>query len=86
MEIRSRKDRTLDEKEAQKIIKLLSAAVNDLYMKGIIHRDININNILIHFPSVKPTEQELQEPDIAKTITKKSEMLVLGNLSEAKFH
>ena len=36
------------------IIKL-SKSLNMIYEKNIIHRDLNINNVMIHFPELEPT-------------------------------
>ena len=38
--------------------------VNAIYEKEIVHRDININNVMLHFPDLEPSEEELQDPTL----------------------
>ena len=52
----------IPEPEAREIIKLLSYGLASLKSKEIMHRDININNVVLHFPSQEPTEQDLLDP------------------------
>ena len=62
MQTRHQKKKLISEKEAQQIIRLLTTSLNGIYTQGIIHRDLNANNVLLHFPSLEPLEQELQDP------------------------
>lgn len=66
----------LQEAEVQKIIKLLTSSVNTLYQKQIIHRDININNVILHFPDIEPTSTELQNPRLLEVMEKKKEQMI----------
>ena len=52
----------LPEIEVQLIIKKLVHCLNDVYEKKIIHRDLNINNVVLHIPDLEPAEDELQNP------------------------
>ena len=46
----------INEKEAQKIIYLVAKSLNGIFKKGIIHRDLNVKNVMLHFSSLEPTE------------------------------
>ena len=52
----------LAEAEAQGIIKELAKGLADLQSKKILHRDININNVVLHFPSLDPSQEDLMKP------------------------
>lgn len=47
----------LNEKEANLLLKQLIAGVKDLYRCEVVHRDLNIKNVLIHFPDLEPKEE-----------------------------
>ena len=64
METRLANSQTLNESEAQNIIALLSQSLNGIYQQNIIHRDLNINNVMLHFPKLEPSVPALQDPDI----------------------
>ena len=53
----------LSEYECKLIIKQLALGVKDMYDLSIVHRDINIKNVLIHFPELDLTEEEMQNYD-----------------------
>ena len=59
-----RKQAPLEEREVQLIIQKLAQCLNDIYEKNIMHRDINTNNVMLHFPDLEPTEDELQDPNL----------------------
>ena len=44
------------------IIKQLCYGLASLKSREIMHRDININNVVLHFPSLEPTQQDLLNP------------------------
>ena len=44
----------LSEVEANFLLKQLIAGVQDLYQNEVVHRDLNIKNVLIHFPDFEP--------------------------------
>jgi serine/threonine protein kinase len=50
----------LSEHECKLIIQQLALGVKDMYDLQIVHRDINIKNVLIHFPDLDLSEDELQ--------------------------
>ena len=54
----------LTEREVQLIMKKLAEGLNMIYKKQIIHRDININNVMLHFPDLEPSDDELQDPTL----------------------
>ena len=41
---------TIRQEEARLIIKQLVQGINDVWSLGIVHRDIKLANILLHFP------------------------------------
>ena len=49
----------LSEAEAQAIVHKLANGLADLQNKKIMHRDININNVVLHFPRLEPTPEDL---------------------------
>ena len=53
----------LKENEIQCILAKIADGLNELYKRNIIHRDININNIMLHFPDNLPRGVELESPD-----------------------
>ena len=59
--------------------------MNEIYKKNVIHRDLNINNVLLHFPKLEPTEPDLQDPKIFEKIDKRRRCLVLSDLTEEYF-
>ena len=50
----------LTESEIQHILRKAADGLNELYKRNILHRDININNIMLHFPDIMSTTEELQ--------------------------
>ena len=50
----------LGEVEIQNILWKIADGLNELYKRNIVHRDININNIMLHFPDIMPTGTELE--------------------------
>ena len=46
----------------QILIQKLCASLNAIYQKRVIHRDMNINNVMLHIPALEPTEDDLNEP------------------------
>ena len=50
----------LTESEIQCILRKVTDGLNELYKRNILHRDININNIMLHFPDIMSTTEELQ--------------------------
>ena len=56
--------------------------MNELYKKNVIHRDLNINNVLLHFSKLEPTVPDLQDPEIFDKIDKRRQSLLLSNLTK----
>ena len=51
----------LREEEAQKIMKKLVKGLNTIYQLKIIHRDLNINNVVLHIPMLEPSLDDLKD-------------------------
>lgn len=51
----------IEEREAQIIIQKLAKCLKVLYDKRIIHRDLNVNNVMLHIPALEPNEEDLQD-------------------------
>ena len=49
----------LAEAEIQLIMQKLCKALNATYQLGIIHRDLNINNVLLHVPAIERNDEDL---------------------------
>ena len=49
----------LSEQEVQMILWKLAQGLNAIYERNVVHRDLNINNVMLHFPDLEPTEGEL---------------------------
>jgi serine/threonine protein kinase len=45
------------ESEVILVIRQVVKGVKDLYEKTIVHRDLNINNVLIHFAELQPNSK-----------------------------
>ena len=50
MKMRHQKNKLISEKEAQLIVRLLTSSLNSIYEQGINHRELNVKNVLLHFP------------------------------------
>ena len=61
----------------------LARALKSIYDKKICHRDLNINNVMLHFPDIEPRKQDLQDKSLLRRIDaqrqKKIEDLSDGN-------
>ena len=66
----------LRESEVQLVMQKLTQGLNQLYQRKVIHRDINITNIMLHFKQLEPTEEELQDPELVKKMESKRKELV----------
>ena len=44
-----------------------------------------MNNVLLHFPELKPTEAELQDPQLLVKLEQKRQMLIEQDLSMVQF-
>ena len=51
----------IEEREAQIIIQKLAKGLKILYDKRIIHRDLNVNNVMLHIPELEPDEVDLMD-------------------------
>ena len=58
----------MQEKEVQQITLKLARALKSMYDKKIFHRDLNINNVMLHFPDIEPRKQDLQDENILHRI------------------
>ena len=58
----------LSEIEVQKIVQKLARGLNSMYERNIMHRDLNINNVMLHFPELEPTDEELQDPHLLQKL------------------
>ena len=52
----------ISELEAQAIVKELAKGLVNLQERKILHRDININNVVLHFPALEPKPDDLLRP------------------------
>ena len=66
------------------ITKKLCKSLNATYQLGIIHRDLNINNVLLHVPAIERTEEDLQSPDLFSNMIQMRKML-LKDLTKVDF-
>ena len=57
--LNKRTNLNISEPEAREIVRQLSIGLNSLKSRGVMHRDFNINNVVLHFPSLEPTQQDL---------------------------
>jgi serine/threonine protein kinase len=51
----------LKEVEAQKLMHKVTIGLRDLSKLEIVHRDLHLSNIVLHFPSLEPTEEEMDD-------------------------
>ena len=42
-----------------------------MYENSIIHRDLNVNNVMLHFPDLEPSPKHLKDPRIFAKLKKK---------------
>ena len=85
METRHSKHRTVGEGEAQLIVRKLTSSLNGVYAKGIIHRDLNVNNVLLHFPCLEPSQEELQDPRVLEKLAKRRKAIIKDDLLKEQF-
>ena len=52
----------------QQITLKLARALKSLYEKKICHRDLNVNNVMLHFPDLEPRKQDLQDKNLLHRI------------------
>ena len=52
-----RRPHGIKEAEVQKIIKNLASGLSTIYRDGIIHRDLKVPNVLLHFKDLYPSEE-----------------------------
>ena len=64
----SHRESQMQEKEVQQITLKLARALKSMYDKKIFHRDLNINNVMLHFPDIEPRKQDLQDENILHRI------------------
>ena len=50
------RENPLSEIEVQKIVQKLARGLNAMYERNIMHRDLNINNVMLHFPDLEPSQ------------------------------
>ena len=62
----------------------LCASLHSTFKLGIIHRDININNVLIHVHAIEQSEEQLQDADLLDNILTLRENL-LKDLTKVDF-
>ena len=74
----------LAECEIQLIMQKLCKSLNATYQLGIIHRDLNINNVLLHVPAIERNEEDLQDPDLCENLVFLRNML-LKDLTKIEF-
>ena len=75
----------LPEAETQLIIRKVVQGLNSIYEKNIIHRDLNINNVVIHLPKLEPTGTDLLDPiSYLKRLAAEREAL-LSDLTKVDF-
>ena len=66
----------ISERETHLIVKQLVSGIKDLHIRNIMHRDLKLANVLIHFPEVNLDAMSgLEKIDFLKTV----------DLSKSKF-
>ena len=73
------------EPEVQKIIHKLAKGLAILHQRQIIHRDLNVNNVMLHLPELEPTEEDLQDVDKYKKKLYQGREELLKDLITVKF-
>ena len=76
------------EAEVNLVIRQVVQGVKALYEKTIVHRDLNIKNVLIHFPELQPNTKELQRQEdrfYRTELAKRLEILMSKPLTEVNF-
>ena len=66
------------------ILQKLCKSLNATYQLGIIHRDLNINNVLLHVPAIERDEEDLQDPDLFQNLILMRSLL-LKDLTKIEF-
>ena len=46
------RDTHFSEKELQVMMQQLAKGLSKVYERSIIHRDLNVNNVMLHFPDI----------------------------------
>lgn len=50
-----------------------------------MHRDLNVKNVLLHFPSLELSESQLEKPEYFQKLAKKRQKLLLSDLTSIQF-
>ena len=58
--------------------------MNQIYKRNIFHRDLNVNNVMLHFPDCEPTPEELQDPNLLINLEARVKRRVV-DLTEGNF-
>ena len=54
--------RQFDERLCRMIFKKICDAVSVMHGGGVVHRDLHMRNIMISFPGIEPTEEQMKNP------------------------
>lgn len=80
----NRKGGRLREKYTLEIVRQLSIALEYMHEKNIVHRDLKLDNILLHFPN-QPQDEQVSEKFLKKWKPSKEDVLVvIGDLGFAR--
>ena len=81
------RDERLSLIELRVLIKKITECLSDLHVRNIQHRNLNINDVMVHFPELEPTTEEMQDSNVLRMLDHMEDQVIqsIQNLTDANF-
>ena len=65
----------------------MTECLGDLHVRNIQHRNLTINDVMVHFPELEPTMEEMQDPNVLSILDRMEDQIIqsIQNLTDANF-
>ena len=85
LSIMNARENKFKEIEVQTITKKIIEKLHPLYEKKILIPNLNVQNVLIHFPELEPNDEEIQDTALIDVLKNKRQKLIESDLSGIQF-